>query len=536
MAITEDQLLRSDLYSWMIKRAVLPNGKPYSFDGHEYLIEPAKRAWKVGKEKGKPGDEVFFEKPSQVGVSEFLINFAFWMCERKLPNYKGIGYFFPATPQLRDHIKARVIPILETPYFKQRRGMANLSYVQYAGCPIYFRGGQTRRDLISMPLDAAIIDEFDEFEDPVGVIPTLEARFGASDYGFLLGASTPTLPDTGIDQAFSLSNQFNWYVKCDLCSKDFPPLLEVKNSGFENCVVRSPISKKVGFICPHCGELTQTNNGGQWVLDQKKDVQKYAYGISRLFTKRHSLDAILSSFEEALNIQEFYNSVLGIAYTTGNSKIDRQDIVDLCGPEPQATFSEDSTWMGVDVGRKCYWVVGKVLVTGHKQIIAYGNCPFDDLNSVVNRFNVKYGVIDLRPYENEAKRFIAGRRGFLACDFNTGNQEEWYKVITVDGEVKGHSTRILKADRTQSCDVLLREISSRKNFVFPSTTKGDNEFIRQVCAPARMEETSKKTGDVKAIYTNSGKADHYFFALLYFILSTQMKRGLSMQFGGSLFK
>jgi hypothetical protein len=56
-------------------------------------------------------------------------------------------------------------------------GNANLRFVSFNKKPIYFRSGQTRRELISIALDAAVIDEFDEFENPISVVPTLEMRF-----------------------------------------------------------------------------------------------------------------------------------------------------------------------------------------------------------------------------------------------------------------------------------------------------------------------------------------------------------------------
>lgn len=531
MAITKEDLLRADFHSWMKERWVLPSGDKYSFAGHEYLEQIAKHNW-------KKGDQVFAMKPSQVGMSEIAVAFLLWMNDRNLPNYQGIGYFFPARAQLQDHIKARFFPAFEhdmpeSRYLNSKLGNANLRYVSYNKKPIYFRSGQTRREMISIALDAAVIDEFDEFENPISVVPTLEMRFQHSKYGYLLGLSTPTIPDTGIDQAFSLSNQHNWYVACQKCHKEFAPLVEVKIVGIENTVVRSPLSGVVGFVCPHCHDLTQTNGvTGQWRLDEKKDNQKYAYGVSRLFTEGHTLSKILTKYEEDLNVQEFYNSVLGIAYAAANARLTRSAVNDLCtGPEKQFGHSTEPTWMGIDVGKKCHWVVGKPTPTGQKQIIAYGQCPFGELKAVCARYNVKYCVIDLRPYEQEVKQFIGGTRGFMACDFNSGNQEDWYRLTKVDSETSDKTLRVVKADKTQCCDILIREMMGKKTFVLPGNTKGDNTFVNQMCAPVRVDKTDKDTGDIKAIYGNGGRADHYFFAMVYFLLACQLKRSVSVSLG-----
>lgn len=534
--IKREALIKADWYLWLKHRYVLSTGEPYSFKGYEFFEEITKRKW-------APGDQVYFEKPSQVGVSEIAISWLFWLTDRRLKNWHGAAYIFPAQKQLQDHVKARINPLWESDdanpedrrkYFRERLGAANLAFIKWNGNPIYFRGAQTPKELKSFPADAIVADEFDEWGDPMKAIPTLEARFGASDYGNILGLSTPTIPELGIDAAFSVSNQFNWMVKCDLCYKEFSPLVEVRDRGFEQCVVKAPLTGTVGFLCPFCQDLTQTNGRpGRWIQTVHKDNQKYAYGLSRLFTARHNLKKILSDYEEGLNVQEFYNQTLGMAYTTADARLNRQSIVDLCiGPEKLALASNDATWMGVDVGRKSHWVIGKKDNTGHIHILAYGTVSsMSDLNEIIQRYNVVGCVIDLRPYEDQAKRFINGRNGFFASDFNTGNQEEWFKLVTVDGETGGSRTKIIKNDRTQSCDTVIREIMSKKAFVFPSCVKGDNVFINQLCAPCRIEKENKETGETKARYDSVGKADHYFFALLYLLLAFQVKKSRSLSLG-----
>jgi hypothetical protein len=530
MPLSEEQLLRADYHSWVQKRWVLPSGKKYTFKGHEDLEQIAKHRW-------KKGDQVFIKKPSQVGASELGVSWPVWQNDRNLPNWQGAGYFFPARSQLQDHMKARFFPAFdgdsdESKYLRGKLGQANLRFVGFNKKPIYFRSGQTRRELISSAMDCAVIDEFDEFENPIAVVPTIEARFEHSDYGYLLGMSTPTIPDIGIDQVFGMSNQYNWYTQCQRCHKDFSALNEVGLVGFENCVGRAE-DGSVGFICPLCHELTDTNNvPGFWHLDQQKDNQKFAYGLSRLFTSTHSLKKLLARYEEALNLQEFYNSVLGIAYAAENARLTKAGIIECCtGPEKHFSASEDPTWMGIDVGKKCHWVVGRPNGS-HRQILAYGSCGWDHLEEITKRFNVKYCVVDLRPYEQEVKKFIGDRRGYWACDFNTGHQEDWYRRVTADGETRSHKVRIIKADKTQCCDILIREVMQKHSFILPGSAKGDNLFLNQMCAPVRVEKTDKDTGDTKAIYGNGGKADHYFFALVYFLLACELRRGISVTPGG----
>ncbi len=524
MAITKEDIFRADWHSWLLGRYLLPTGDSYTFKGFEYLEDITKHKW-------KPYDEIFVIKPSQVGVSELMLSLPVWMNCRNLPKWKGCGYFFPAREQLQDHIKARFLPMFDydsekSRYLQGKLGQQNLRYISINKKPIYFRSGQTRRELISIALDAAIIDEFDEFENPISVVPTLEARFGQSDYGFLFGGSTPTMPEIGIDAAYTMSNQHNWYIPCDVCGVEFSPLREVKLTGIENTVVRAPITKTVGFICPNCHDLTQTNGKpGRWIMDEPKDNQKYGYAISRLFTSRHKLSKLLEEYELALNLQEFYNSTLGIAYAPKNSRLQRSAIFNCAnGPEQMPTHSKEETWMGIDVGNKCHWAVGTQSEFGKITVLAYGSDPFDNLQEIVRRYNVTRCVIDLMPFADSVKKFIAGRRGFLACEFNTSPQEDWFKIMSVDREGSNTPLRLVKTDKTQSCDKLIYDITEKQKFIFPSCVKGDNVFINQLCAPVRQEKTDKDRGDVRAIYGNGGRADHYFFALVYLNLAFQMKR------------
>lgn len=518
--MTEAELLRADFYSWCLANYYLPSKEKYTFDGYEYLIEIAKRPWR------KKGDHLFLRKSSQCGASELAIALLLWMSDRNLRGWKGSGLVFPATQQLHDHLKARVFPVMEMPYFNQKLKNANLRYFRWNDKPIYFRGGQTRRDLIGWPGDFIILDEFDEFADPITIIPTIEARQNASDYQWIFGLSTPTYPDIGIDRAYSMSNQFNWYVKCSKCYKSFSPLVEIQLSGFDTCVVKSPLSNEVGFLCPNCHELTQTNGApGVWVCDVKADNQNYGYSISRLFVRNGSLKSLLTKYEDALNVQEFYNSELGLPYAPDNAKLKRAHIVEACSGEAESAFgSVDSTWMGVDVGIKCRWVVGKARENGYIEVIAYGINKWDELGDVERRYNVKNAVFDLRPYEQEVKRHIGGKRGYFACDFNTGNQEDWYKFTTADDETRGVHTRVIKADRTQSCDHLISQMSVKKKIILPCNAKDDARFVNELCAPTRMTLPDPKTGDIKAVYNSGGKADHYFFAFVYLLLAFETKR------------
>lgn len=518
--VSREWLWKNDWYSWIIDKYYLPSGQKYTFKNYEYLIDIAKRKW-------EPGDELFGMKSAQCGFSELAIAFCFWLLERELLEFNGLGYFFPSKTHLDDHVKSRVFPIISLPQFRSKVSGANLAHIRYNNIPWLFRSSNPRA-FKSFPAGACVADEFDEFEDPIKVIPKLEARFYASDYGWIFGLSTPTHPDIGIDKAVSLSNQYNWFVKCPKCSKKFSPLEEVIVNQFENCVVWLDNNcTEAGFLCPYCKEPIQTPGlPGGWELTDKKPNQKYAYSISKLFLKRTNLAKLLTSYEDALNLQEFYNSDLGLPYSPPNSRLSRSALREVAiGNTENAAFSDKTTWIGIDVGKPCHYMIGKPGEDGTKKIIAYGTCKFDQIKDIIAKYNCKTMVIDLRPEENSVKNLIKGKRGYYACDFNTGNQVDWYTVVKSDSTIRGDSSKIVKAERTQSCDKIIEQISVRKKMIFPGCTRGDENFIKQMCSPMRMDKTDKKTGEVKSYYKSSNRKDHYFFAAVYLNLAFNLRKG-----------
>jgi len=535
MNLSKQQLLRVDFYSWLLECGHLPNGQRYGFQGYDYLKKIAEMPW-------SPGDERYIKKSAQCGVSELAIQWMFWLCERRLADFKGIGYIFPAREQLHDHIKARVDPILEIKRFHENLREANLRFIRYCNVPLYFRSGgggskgAATKALKGWPADSVIVDEFDEYTNPITIIPAVQARLNASKYKWIFGMSTPTHPDTGIDRVSKICTQYNWYIKCDKCKKEFSPLNEVVISGFENCVIRDD-DAEAKFLCPNCREFTQTCGApGEWRKDADYPGQRTSFSISRLFLPNTSLTDLLDKYEEALNLQEFYNSDLGLPYSPPNSRLSRANITDCCnGDVDIKSHSSEATWAGIDVGKQCHYLIGKPNENGDKQIISYGKCNFSELDNILSLFSVKYMVIDLRPYEQEVKKILRGERGRYACDFNAGNMEDWYKITKVDSETIDKTVRIVKADRTQTCDHLIDQIVSKKKFVFPARVRGDNDFISQMCSPMRIEKMNKDTGEVRAVYRSESKKDHYFFAAAYLNLAFNLKKSSFAKIGGLFF-
>jgi len=301
--------------------------------------------------------------------------------------------------------------------------------------------------------------------------------------------------------------------------------MEVMDSDFESCVVRGD-DGKAGFLCPHCEELTVTNGAaGKWEQTASGKKGKYGYAISGLFVGHQNASDMLDDWEDAHNIQEFYNSTIGLPYSPENSRLTRQILKDTAtGEEKCAIGSKEPTIAGVDVGKKCYYQIAKLTETGETNVIKYGQCVFDELPGLFKRFNVETLVIDLRPEEQSVKKLIRGRKWWYASDYNAEHSIDWYAVTRADTETRSGSVKVVKNHRTQTCDALINNIAVKKKFIYPRQIRGDHVFLKQMCALQRMENKDKRTGEINAFYGNGGKADHYFHAGGFLLLASLLRR------------
>ncbi len=97
--------------------------------------------------------------------------------------------------------------------------------------------------------------------------------------------SNPSLPDYGIDEAFQLSDQRHWTIRCDGCGtwtaldKAFPAKL-----GQEVRIIRQRQDGEYYRACPKCSEELDLD-AGEWVADFP-DRRTHGYRISQLFSSK----------------------------------------------------------------------------------------------------------------------------------------------------------------------------------------------------------------------------------------------------------
>jgi hypothetical protein len=169
--------------------------------------------------------------------------------------------------------------------------------------------------------------------------------------------------------------------------------------------------------------------------------------------------------------------------------------------------------MGVDIGKKKHVVIGYKINERQFEIIRVAIVDsFDDIHDLARRYNVKSSVIDIRPYEDEARKFQKSEPYLIyLCEYGDNALQD---------KMLNDKTHTIKAYRTGIFDQTGRMVRNSQ-FIFPRRDKLIDEFATQMCNTAKRLESNKKTGsDIYRYVALSGGNDHFRNALNYFMLAS----------------
>lgn len=469
-----------------------------------------------------------------------MINTAFWASDVYKAN---ILYVFPAFEQLCDFSHTRVDKAIEdTPYLADyTTGIDNVKLKQFKEQYIYFRGSQKRRQIISVDADVLLLDEFDEFEPKN--IPVCEKRIGDSTLGIKRFISTPSIPDYGIDKWYRLSSQHEWHIRCPHCNEWQIP------DFFTNVDMDA-----AQFICAKCHQPVDRFNaeGHYEPLNPKSDIRGYA--VNRMAHKRTDLKELIIASQDMLNVQEFYNSDLGVPYVLKGSRIDRETINSLISPDYEMMQSSDldkvdgagnkvvdaqgqqikekmPCAMGVDIGKVLHVVIAETNpVTKIKRYLHIAEYKeWADIYELFYRFNIFGCVIDSMPelhpakdvYDKYPERVLLANypnKKFNTSDYYNPSPSEPYLV---------------NVNRTLSLDYLFN-LWRRGMVMLPRDIETVPDFYEMMASLIKVKKRDEATGAEYYAYAETGsKGDHYAHACNYELLASSIfNRGIvGMDYG-----
>ena len=504
---------------WVQFHKIALQAGSFSFEGHEYQVEPMKGGAR----------RTCYIKATGGGFSELEILKTLHGCiYGRFP--RGALYLFPTSDDVQEFSKSRFGPLIEAnplsigKYVKSHGKGADTATLKKIGDAfLYLRGARLSQSagpmtdakesskLRGIQVDVVKFDESELMDEES--LAKARGRMGASHVKEEVYISNPGLPDYGIDAVFQKSDQRYWLRKCSCghwfsADDEFPGCVRIRDNGS-------------GYIgCPKCGKAVPFWAGpgtGQWVA-RVRDNESYMTGYhwSHLSSLNNDPAEILDEYQNPpqANLGDIYRLRLGLPYVAAEDRLAPGAVKDCCGRELQYANHPGPTAMGVDVGKVKHVLIGFRSGQDRYEIIkTIQLSEWNDIHDIARKYNVKSAVIDIRPYEDEARKFQTDEpyRIYL-CEYNES---------TAISEQFNEKEMIVRVNRTEIFDRTHRWVMA-KQIVIPRQCPDIDEFIKQLCNCAKVLETNKRTGTKVFRYRTLGSGgDHYRNALNYFSLATK---------------
>ncbi len=516
---TPEECAESDCSYWADLKKIHLQASKFSFNDHEYQMEPMSSMVR----------RRCYMKATQGGFTEIEVLRSLWaMIYGHYP--QGVLYTFPTTDDVNEFSKSRFNPLILAnreaigKHVKSGgKGTDTASLKKIHDAFLYLRGARLSQKVSdqnesskmrSIPVDKVVFDEVDLMDEDV--IGKARGRMGHSKVKEEVFISNPLVPGEGIDKIFSTSDQRHWFRKCSHCNEwtcaelSFPDCVKIRSDG-------------TGYIgCNKCGKevlIDRRDDKGdltsEWVpsVPANSDFM-HGYRWSQLTSVFNDPAEILEAFSNPPegNLADVYRLRLGLPFIAAEDRLTEARIYSCCSNYVSSLSHPGPCAMGVDVGKIKHVVIG--VRTGNDQydIVKTAQLSkWEDIHDIAKRFNVKSAVVDIRPYEDSARKFQSETR------FRTYLCE--YKENTPMGTSYNIKTGIVAVNRTEIFDTTHRMVITPGMLTIPRYCPEIKEFARQMCGAYKVLETNKKSGT--SIYRYKGKDDHFRNALNYFILAAK---------------
>ena len=441
---------------------------PWSFNHHPWLraMHDAPEEWIVGR------------KAAQMGYTEVALNRTFYAIDILA---HSVLYVLPAsTPDASDFSTSRFDPALElsshlTTLFSD---VKNIGHKRAGTANLFIRGSRSRSQLKSIPVSDIVLDELNEMvQDNIPL--ALERQAGQLVRSVFM-ISTPTLDNVGIDLYYGDSSQDHYFFKCPHCSRYielvYPESLVIVGEDLRDAAVAD-----THVICTACkktlthetkNEWLNASGSSHWVPSFKGRARRGFY-INQMYSPTLHPSTLAATYLKGLvnpaSEQEFYNSKMGMPHIVEGARLNDTDI-DACSTNhrsgPRSTGN--AVTMGVDVGKWLHYEITEwVPLSRHlvdndislsvcARVLQAGRvAEFEELNTLLSNFGVRFTVIDANPERRKALEFARRYYGRVNLCFYT-------RGIT-GKSIRKHSEAELavSVDRTSWLDCALGRFKNR---------------------------------------------------------------------------
>lgn len=467
------------------------NNDPIEFSNHRFLIDAY----------ADEHDDIVVKKSAQVGWSVAAILRSFWDT-----GYGGwnVIYALPTNNVVQDFVKPKVNPLIgNNPAISKMVQDDSVSYKRINGRNLFFKGGFSDRDAISITGDILVVDEYDRMPD-MSVVNTFDSRLQASKHPKRRRFSNPSNIGFGVDALYQDSDQMHWFIKCHHCGHEW--FIDFETDGKCHYVHQ----KQLIYACGKCHEeLSDTDRrNGRWVA-RFKGRKRRGYWISQMMAPWVSAARIMEQKEES-SVDFFYNFVLGKAYTPSDLVVNRETILRATAP---STIAKTQVAIGVDqnVSEQIWVAMTPQGVFAHGKVKSW-----EEIERLKLMWNAVI-VSDPAPYPTMPKRMAEKYHDWYLCYFK---ESKSLKIV----EWKGH---IVYADRTRLLDTVANEITEAR-LLFRERPQELEDYIADW---QNIYRTTKEEPDgrVKSVWMKKeNRESDYSFATAY------ARIGLSRMLGGGM--
>jgi len=386
-------------------------GDPITFRDHPFLFDIYRDM--------TPNQVIM--KPAQVGMSTLMNIKPFWIMDKM---GLEVIYTLPTDADVIDFVGSKTNRIIaQNPYLQElTKDRDTIEQKLVRDSQIYYRGTWSKKSAMMIPADLLIHDELDASKQEI--VTDYETRLKHSSYKWKWYFSHPSTEGTGIHKKFLETDQKHWHITCRACKEE--QVLTWPESIDRTLQM---------YVCKKCHQpLTDDDRRkGRWKeTGHLADRFKYpssGYWISSLMCPWIPAHEIINNYETK-DPEYFYTKVLGLPYSGGGNKINRELLVQNC--TPRVNSQSGRIVFGVDTGVKVHLVAGNA-----EGLFYYSETDgYDELERLLDRFPKSVAVIDqggdlISPRKLREKYpgriflcyFRADRKAMQLCAWGDGDEE-----------------------------------------------------------------------------------------------------------------
>lgn len=486
----------------------------FSLNGHEFQVRPM--SIRPQEKVIKKGTQGTFTEGEVLGTLNGMIYGLY---------PAGAYYLFPSKDKVSEFSKSRFKPLIQdNPESIGRyvRDTDSATLKRIGSGFLYFRSGRLSQDvggrgdmktsaaLKGDPADHSVLDEWDEMDPKVEEF--VDGRLAKSPVHTKSYLANPTLPDYGIDKKFQHSSMEYWHCKCLHCGKyTCLDLEEYWPENSECLVLKRQKDGSVIRACLHC-EKELDPRFGEWVPFRQSQTEIIGFTIGHPSYPWIDVKNLLNQWENPeTDKANFIRLKLGRAYIEAENRLDIQQIYECCGTDGISYSDQGPCSMGTDQGGGdqdlFHVVIGKKAELKPKVIHLAIEKGWDELDSLMKKFNVVRCVIDGLPNQEDARRFAQRFPGKVYLSYFSEHQKGDYSWNEKEYTVT--------SNRTEAMDASHKELGNQ-NIVLPARSKMVEKYALHCHHTAKKLEEDPKTGTKRYIYVPKlGGPDHFRLAQCY---------------------